>query len=116
MTSPSSERSIPAAPFAWRPSHPLTIEHAADAWRALAGPLGDGAGLDVDLSQVTKADTSGCQVLVMAQRACAQHGAPWRLQGAAPAVREVMQLLGVDERLADLATTDADMTPHEEHS
>jgi ABC-type transporter Mla MlaB component len=116
MTNSTVEPSRGAAPFEWRPTYPLTIEHAAEAWRTLTAPIAERRGLDVDLSQTAKVDTAGCQVLVMAQRACAAHDAAWRLHGADASALDVMRLLGVNERLVGTATTDgAGRTPDEGH-
>ena len=51
----------------------------------------------LDLSAVTELDTAGVQLLLLAQRAARAAGGDFRLTAPSAAVREVLQLLGLNQ-------------------
>lgn len=72
-------------------------ECAADLRRLLADPVYAQAQLLLDLSQVQELDTAGLQLLIQVQRHCASREAPLRFVKPSPVVREMAQLLGLQE-------------------
>lgn len=68
----------------------MTIYHAAELKAPLLAAF-DGVGNAVlDLSQVSEADSSGLQLMLMLRDEAARRGGKVLLHGASPAVREVM--------------------------
>jgi len=55
----------------------------------------------LDLSGVTEIDTSGVQLLLLAQRAAAAAGAEFEIRAPSAATREVLGLLGLGQLCAD---------------
>jgi anti-sigma B factor antagonist len=74
----------------------MTIYGAAalkDELFAAFAPVSDACS--VDLAGVSELDTTGIQILIMAQRACAARGAPFSLANPSDVVREALELLRV---------------------
>jgi anti-anti-sigma factor len=61
----------------------------------------------LDLSNVTELDTCGLQMLLMVKRACASSNAHFSVLQASSAVREVVDLLCIDQLRATAATAEA---------
>lgn len=64
----------------------------ADLFAALAA---EPASSCVDLAAVPEIDTTGVQLLIMAQRVCTARGAPLSLANPSVAVREALELLRI---------------------
>jgi anti-anti-sigma factor len=71
----------------------MTIYNAAAVKDELLAALGDPAGCRIDLAAVSEFDTTGLQLLLMAQRACVARGAPFSLMNPSATVREALELL-----------------------
>jgi anti-anti-sigma regulatory factor len=88
-----------SAPDAWRPAGRLTIEQAAQAHAGAAGALARGVA-HVDLSDVERIDTAGCQVLLKMAGDARAGGLAWQLSGAGPGVLDTIRRLGCELPLA----------------
>jgi len=93
-----------------RPVHPvqidgdLTVQTAAlqktKLLQALRVPY---AVIELDLSQVSEIDTTGVQLLLQGCTICMVLGGALRLVCLSPAVREVIELLNLQDRFAAAA-------------
>jgi anti-sigma B factor antagonist len=61
----------------------------------------------LNLSNVTELDMCGLQVLLMAQRACESRSARFTVVQSSPAVREIMDLLRIENLRAASAAAEA---------
>jgi anti-sigma B factor antagonist len=77
----------------------LTIYRAVDLKRVLIEPLEQRVALDVDLSKVTELDTAGVQLLLLVQRAAEANEVELRFLEHSPAVKEVLELMGLSTSL-----------------
>jgi anti-anti-sigma factor len=77
----------------------LTIYRALELKRALLEPLESKNAVEIDLSRVTELDTSGVQLLLLAQRTAAAKELELRFVDPSPAVVEVLALLNVSASL-----------------
>ena len=77
----------------------LTIYHAMELKRALLEPLESKNAVEIDLSRVTELDTSGVQLMLLAQRTAAAKELELRFVDHSPAVVEVLALLNLGASL-----------------
>lgn len=70
---------------------------AAMKQQLLAGMQAGGTDVLLDLSQVAELDTSGLQMLLLAQRLAAAEGRRFRLTEPSAVVREVLELCGLND-------------------
>lgn len=77
----------------------MTIYRAAELKEVVLVALAAAASLDIELRQVEEIDTSGVQLLLLAQREAARQAKPLRLVGHSAAVRDSFAMLGFDEQL-----------------
>lgn len=75
----------------------LTIYTAAESKQQLLAALAAHEAFAVELDAVAEIDTSGVQLLLMAQREAQRQGKALTLAGASPAVQEVIELLNLAE-------------------
>lgn len=75
-----------------------TVIRAAELRPLLAGRIAAGAK-ELDLSHITEIDSAGLQLLIAARRSAGRRGQELALRGAAPAVRALASLYGLDENL-----------------
>lgn len=79
----------------------MTIYTAAEMKAQLAGLIGKGGELELDLSQVGELDTAGLQLLVLAKRECAAHGGDLHLVNHSPAVLGVLDMCNMLQFFGD---------------
>lgn len=77
----------------------MTIYRAAELKDILLAALAATQALDIELAQVEEIDTTGVQLLLLAQREAARAGKALRLVGHSAPVREAFAMLGFDEQL-----------------
>jgi anti-anti-sigma factor len=75
-----------------------TVIRAAELRPLLSGGISAGART-LDLSHITEIDSAGLQLLIAARNSAARRGQELALRGAAPAVRALAGLYGLDENL-----------------
>ena len=84
----------------------LTIYRTAELrlvlQQALAG-LSAGAGLEVNLADVTEMDSAGVQLLLAAKKSARASGRELRVAGRSAAVDEVFATLRLDAHFADVS-------------
>jgi anti-anti-sigma factor len=85
----------------------MTIYRAAELKPAIFNALGATQQLDIRLAEVSEMDTSGVQLLILAQREAEAAGKRVRLLAPSEAVREVFELY----RLADRFSAATNATP-----
>lgn len=73
----------------------MTIYHALELKQTLLEALQQCAELDVDLSSVSEIDTTGVQLLLLAQHVADEGKQTLRLSNPSAAVREVFALLNL---------------------
>ena len=71
----------------------LTIYRALEFKAQLLSEIAPATTLELNLAAVTELDTSGVQLLMLAQRCAAERGGVLRLAAPSPAVTEVFSLL-----------------------
>lgn len=100
----------PASTPTWAPDGPLTIDRAATLWPLAAEAVSADAGetVHVDLAQVERIDTAGCQILVRLASDAQARGLVWQLTGCSAGVAETIGLLGCGSLLVQ---TDASGEP-----
>jgi anti-anti-sigma factor len=79
----------------------LTIYTAEAVRERLLGALQDQPAVEIDLAGVTEFDTAGLQVLMAARSQALKAGAELRLQGASPAVRDLLDLYDLNRWFLD---------------
>lgn len=85
----------PSTPQALRLDGEMTVFRAAEL-KALMAARPD--AFELDLADVSEFDTAGVQLLLMQQRLAARRGAALRLRAPSAAVRELLQLYGLEGR------------------
>lgn len=83
----------------------MTIYRAAELKDILLAALASVPALDIELRQVEEIDTSGVQLLLLAQREAATAGKSVRLVAHSAPVREALAMLGFDEQLNPIGAT-----------
>jgi len=86
----------------------LTIFEAAEFHALLSENLGAHPALTVDLSGVTELDSSGVQVMLVAQRGAAARQQPLSWVAHSAAVRHVLERLNLDSVLGEPVSIIAD--------
>jgi anti-anti-sigma factor len=71
----------------------MTIYDATPVKDGLFAALQGESEVCIDLSGVSEVDTTGVQILLMAQRACASRGVPFAVANLSDAMREALGLL-----------------------
>lgn len=72
----------------------ITIYTARKLRDLLAGFIGRGGPIELDLSDVERIDTAGLQLLVSAKRECARKGLACAVTGRSREVTGILDLLG----------------------
>lgn len=80
----------------------LTIYHVGGFKSELEKILKKAGGLVLNLAGVSEIDTSCFQLLMQAQNACLENDKEFRLVSVSPAVREVMEILGMERHFGNL--------------
>lgn len=93
MTPTSTGPAGTSAPQSLRLDGEMTVFRAAEL-KALLAAQPD--ALELDLSAVSEFDTAGVQLLLMQRRLAACRGAALRLQAPSAAVRDLLQLYGLE--------------------
>jgi len=82
----------------------MTIYRAAELKQTLLEALEQGAALDVDLSRVSEIDTTGVQLLLLAQHMAEDRKQALRWLHHSAAVREVFELLNLGVHFGDASS------------
>lgn len=88
-----------------RISEELTIYTAGQLKETLLARPGESGPCHLDLSRVTEIDSAGLQVLLAALRPAADGKPAGILDACSPAVRDCLELCGLDLLLPDTAST-----------
>lgn len=80
----------------------LTIYHVGEFKKELDRILKKATGVALNLARVSEIDTSCFQLLMQAQDACLENNKEFRLASVSPAVREVMEIFGMERHFGDL--------------
>jgi ABC-type transporter Mla MlaB component len=92
----------PATAAPWAPQGTLTIDTVTEHWAALHACIGQGQPVRADLAGITRVDTAGIQLLLVARRTAAGVGQDFSVSGlAVPA--ETCELLGITNDAANAA-------------
>jgi anti-anti-sigma factor len=82
----------------------MTVYSAAELKPALLGALPVASQVErIDLAGVAEFDCAGLQLLLASLRRASANGTPLRIVAASAAVREVLQLCGRSDLLAEVA-------------
>jgi len=79
----------------WTLPAELNIYQVGELKAELQAALAHGLPLDCALDAVEDLDTSGIQLLLVAQRECARASLPFRIAGNSPVSEEALRVLGL---------------------